>query len=96
MGQPRAWQLPYSEDLNIKVQEAMAKISQGEDIQGKMDTEAAEEGSTAEQLAQEVELGARENRAGGATSVGERIFQFDPAMLTFSEEAAPVTPTKPP
>jgi len=96
VGQPRAWQLPYSEDLNIKVQEAMAKISQGEDIQGKMDTEAAEEGSTAEQLAQEVELGARENRAGGATSVGERIFQFDPAMLTFSEEAAPVTPTKPP
>ena len=32
---------------------------------------------------------------GGQATVGERIFQFEPGMLTFSEEAAPVTPNKP-
>ena len=37
MGQPRAYQLPYSDDLKIKVNEAMGKIAQGEKVQGKID-----------------------------------------------------------
>lgn len=96
VGQPRAWQLPYSDDLQIKVQDAMAKISQGEQVQGTVNDQPAEEGATAEQLAQEIQMGARENRGAGSSSVGERITQFDPSMLTFTEEAAPVTPEKSP
>ncbi len=58
LGQPRAYQLPYSDDLKIKV-----------NANGKPG-------------------------AGGA-AVGERILQFEPGMLTFTEEAAPITPAKP-
>lgn len=96
MGQPRAYQLPYSEDLKIKVDEAMGKISQGQDIQGTVDAEKPLPEATAEALAQEVEMGRTDGRPGGSSGVGERIFQFEASMLTFSEEAAPVTPAKPP
>lgn len=94
-GQPRAFQLPYSDDLKIKVNDAMGKIAQGEQIQGKVDAESALPEGTAEALAQEIEMGMVEGRPGGAGSVGERIFQFEPGMLTFGTEAAPVTPEKP-
>ena len=35
LGQPRAWQLPFCDDLKIKVNAAMRKIGEGETIQGK-------------------------------------------------------------
>jgi len=95
VGQPRAFQLPYSEDLDIKISEAMGKISEGEQIQGKLDAEEALPEVTAEALAQEIEAGMIEGRPGGAGTVGERVFQFEPGMLTFGVEAAPVTPEKP-
>lgn len=96
VGQPRAWQLPYSDDLKIKVNEAMGKIAQGEQIQGKVDAKAALKGDTSEALAQEIKTGLQDGRSGGGEGVGERIFQFDPAMLSFTTEAAPITPGKPP
>lgn len=97
VGQPRAYQLPYSDDLKIKVSEAMSKIAQGEQIQGTIDTDKALPEATAEALAQEIEAAELNgNPAGsGSGTVGERIFQFEPGMLTFGVEAAPVTPEKP-
>lgn len=97
VGQPRAYQLPYSDDLKIKVSEAMGKIAQGEEIQGTIDAEKALPQETAEALAQELEAAeVNGNPAGsGSGAVGERIYQFEPGMLTFGVEAAPVTPEKP-
>jgi hypothetical protein len=97
VGQPRAYQLPYSDDLKIKVGEAMGKIAQGEQIQGTIDAKKALPEATAEDLAQEIETSkVNGNPAGsGSGTVGERIFQFEPGMLTFTAEAAPVTPEKP-
>lgn len=96
VGQPRAYQLPYSDDLKIKVGDAMDMIAQGEQVQGKIDAETAEGQQTAEALAQELENLEVTGRPGGASSaVGERILEFQPGMLTFGVEAAPVTPEKP-
>jgi hypothetical protein len=95
-GLPRAYQLPYSDDLKIKVNEAMGKIAQGDEIQGKVDAKKALPKTTSEALAQEIKTGINEAKPGGASTVGERIMTFAPAMLTFTHEAAPVTPGKPP
>ena len=95
LGQPRAYQLPYSDDLKIKVNEAMGKIAQGEEIQGKIDAKKALPEATAEELAQEIQTGKVNGNPGGSATVGERIFQFEAGMLTFTQEAAPVTPAKP-
>ena len=96
LGQPRAYQLPYSDDLKIKVNEAMGKIAQGETVQGTIDAKKALPEATAEDLAQEINAGKITGKPGGGQgTVGERIFQFEPGMLTFTEEAAPVTPEKP-
>lgn len=96
VGQPRAYQLPYSDDLKIKVGEAMGKITEGEDIQGKVDARKALPEDTSEALAEEIKTGLNEARPGGSSTVGERMTTFDPSMLTFAPEAAPVTPGKPP
>ena len=96
LGQPRAYQLAYSEDLKLKVNEAMGKIAQGDEIQGKIDVKKALPEDTAEALAQEIQTGVRDARPGGSSTVGERIMSFDVSMLTFAPEAAPVTPGKPP
>ena len=96
IGQPRAYQLPYSDDLNVKVSDAMAQISQGVDVQGTVETDAPAPDETAEELALDIELGASEMNPGGSSGVGERIFQFDPSMLTFGIGEAPVTPGKAP
>jgi hypothetical protein len=96
LGQPRAYQLPYSDDLKIKVNEAMGKIAQGETVQGKIDAHKALPEGTAEDLAQDVKGAKITGKPGGGQgAVGERIFQFEPGMLTFTEEAAPITPEKP-
>ncbi len=98
LGQPRAYQLPYSDDLKVKVGDAMAKIAQGQQVEGKIDSKKALPEATAEDLAQEIKAGKVNTNgkpgAGGA-AVGERILQFEPGMLTFTEEAAPITPAKP-
>lgn len=97
LGQPRAYQLPYSNDLQIKVKEAMGKIAQGQQIQGEIDSKKVLPKETAEQLAQEIQTNKinTNGKPGGSATVGDRIMQFEPGMLTFSEEAAPVTPAKP-
>ena len=95
VGQPRAYQLPYSDDLKIKVNEALGKIAQGEKIQGTVDAKKALPTNTSEDLAKQIQTGKLSGQPGGSGNVGERIFQFAPAMLTFAEEAAPVTPAKP-
>jgi hypothetical protein len=96
VGQPRAYQLPYSDDLKVKLAEAMGDIAQGEEVQGTVDVEEALPEETAEALAIEIEAGASDVRPDGSGGVGERIFQFEPSMLTFGAAEAPVTPGKPP
>jgi hypothetical protein len=95
VGPPRAYQLPYSEDLIVKVNEAMGRISEGEQIQGTVDAEEPLPEVTAEALAEEIDAELGETQPGGAASAGERISDFDPSMLTFDTEAAPITPEKP-
>ena len=96
LGQPRAYQLPYSDDLKIKVNEAMGKIAQGDTIQGKVDAKKALPQGTADALAKEIQAGVKNAQTGGGAAVGERVYQFEASMLTFAPEAAPVTPGKPP
>jgi hypothetical protein len=96
VGQPRAYQLPYSDDLKVKLAEAMGDIAQGEEVQGTVDVEEALPEETAEALAIEIEAGASDVRPDGSGGVGERVFQFEPSMLTFGAAEAPVTPGKPP
>ncbi|MDG1118001.1 MAG: hypothetical protein P8N72_12890 [Flavimaricola sp.] len=95
VGQPRAYRLPFSEDLRVKISEALGEIAQGEDIQGTVDAEEVLPEATAEALAQEIEAESVSAQPGGSASVGERVFQFEPSMLTFGSAEAPVTPSKP-
>ena len=97
LGQPRAYQLPYSDDLQIKVKDAMAKIAQGQQVQGEIDTKKVLPKETAEALAQEIQANKvnTNGKPGGSATVGDRILQFEPGMLTFTTEAAPITPSKP-
>jgi len=97
VGQPRAYQLPYSSDLQIKVKDAMAKIAQGQQVQGEIDSKKILPKQTDEALAQEIQASKvnTNGQPGGDATVGDRILEFEPGMLTFTEEAAPITPTKP-
>jgi hypothetical protein len=93
-GVPRAYGLAYDPELVKKVEVAMGKIKDGDEIAGSISDEPTQEMSdTAEALAEQVNEG---NRASGPNSgaVGERFFEFDPTMLTFGEAPAPVTPEK--
>lgn len=94
VGPPRAYQLPYSDDLLVKVEQALGWISEGEQIQGIIEAEQALPEATSEALAEEIEAEMSETRPGGAMTAGERISNFDPSMLTFDTEAAPITPAK--
>jgi hypothetical protein len=96
VGQPRAYQLPYSDDLKVKLAEALGSIAQGEEVQGTVDAEEPLPEDTSEALALEIEAGASDIRPDGSAAVGERVFQFEPSMLTFGTAEAPVTPGKPP
>ncbi len=95
VGPPRAYQLPYSDDLIQKVNDALGRISDGEEIQGTIvDAEEALPDATEEELAEEIQADIRETRPGGNSNAGQRISNFDPSMLRFDTEAAPITPTK--
>lgn len=96
VGPPRAYQLAYSEDLVQKVNEAMGRISEGEAIQGIVESEVALPEATSEALAEEIDAELGETRPGGSSGAGERITNFDPSMLSFDTEAAPITPAKSP
>ena len=96
VGLPRAYQLPYSEELQIKVSEATGMISDGEQIQGVIDAENPLPEATPEELAAEIEAEINETQLGGGQTVGERISNFDASMITFGTEAAPITPAKSP
>lgn len=95
VGLPRAYQLPYSEELHAKVNEVMVRITEGEQIQGHVDTEEALPEGTSEALAQEIDAEISAAPPNGGSGTGERISDFDPAMLTFGTAEAPITPTKP-
>jgi hypothetical protein len=93
-GIPRAYALAYDPELVKKVEVAMGKIQDGEEVSGTISEETTSvEGDTAENLAEKVKNG---TRAAGPNSgaVGERYFEFDPSMLTFGEAPAPITPDK--
>ena len=94
VGLPRAYQLPYSDELQIKVSEATGMISDGEQIQGVIDAENPLPEATPEELAAEIEAEMNETQLGGGQTVGERISNFDASMITFGTEAAPITPAK--
>jgi hypothetical protein len=96
VGAPRAYQLPYSDDLKLKLSEAMGDIAQGEEVQGSVDAEETLPEDTAEALALEIEAGASDIRPDGSAAVGERVFQFEASMLNFGTAQAPVTPEKAP
>jgi hypothetical protein len=96
VGVPRAYQLPYSDELQLKVSEAMGMISDGEQIQGMIDAENQLPEATPEELAAEIEAEMNETQPGGGQTVGERISDFEASMLTFGTEAVPITPSKPP
>lgn len=95
VGQPRAYQLPYSDDLRVKIRQAMGDIAAGEDIQGTVDAEETLPEATAEALAQEIEGEITDGQATGSAAVGQRFYLFDPSMLTFGTAQAPITPEKP-
>jgi len=91
-GVPRAYQVPYSQDLVEMVQAAMGEIQQGNDVAGAIaDGETVED--TAEQLAEEITK--RGGDRSGETAVGERVVVLDESLLSFSTKPAPVTPAKP-
>ena len=93
-GMPRAYALAYDPELVKKVEVAMGKIKVGETVAGTISDKPTEDKSdTAAVLAEKVKAGAKP--AGpNSGSVGERYFEFDPAMLTFGEAPAPITPDK--
>lgn len=93
-GLPRAYALAYDPELVKKVEIAMGKIQDGEEVAGSISDAAGEEGQeTAEALSEEVAEGMRaEGQSSGA--VGGRYFDFDPSMLSFEEVPAPITPEK--
>jgi len=92
-GLPRAYALAYDSELVKKVQVAMGKIQDGEEVSGTISDAAQEISETAEALAEKVKEGTRPTGPNSG-AVGERFFDFDPSMLTFGEAAAPITPTK--
>ena len=93
-GIPRAYGLAYDAELVKKVEVAMGKIKDGEEVAGTISEKPTEDmADTAEALAEKVKDGGRP--AGpNSGSVGERSFDFDAAMLTFGEAPAPITPDK--
>lgn len=93
-GLPRAYAVPYSDDLVRELDGALADIQQGEDVAGS--TEQAEEGSedTAERLAEEAEQGSAEV-GGDASVVGDKVLRMDFGGVEFVPLPAPVTPEKP-
>lgn len=93
-GTPRAYQMPYEEDLVRRVEAAMGQIAGGEEVAGSIDGEAEIEASTAEELAVEQKDAAEDNRPDSST-IGDRGYAFDPSRLTFGPAPAPVTPVKP-
>jgi len=94
IGLPRAYALAYNPDLVKKVQVAMGKIMDGEEVSGNISDDPVQEMTdTAEALAEKVKEGTRPAGPNSA-AVGERYFEFDPSMLTFGEAAAPITPSK--
>lgn len=93
-GLPRAYALAYDPELVKKVEVAMGKIKEGEEVAGTITEQPTEEmGDTAENLAEKVAEGARPSGP-SSSEVGDRYFEFDSSMLTFDEAPAPVTPDK--
>lgn len=93
-GRPRAYALPYDDDLVRKVEAALGMIQAGEGIAGAVEAEAAETGDLAEDLAAEVRARA-ETAAPSAARLGDRNYRFDPSQLSFGAAPAPMTPDKP-
>ncbi|MGZ9809330.1 hypothetical protein ACXN5S_02600 [Pseudoroseicyclus sp. H15] len=91
-GLPRAYQLPYEEDLVRKVEVALGRISDGEEVGGVIEDEAS--GETAEELAEEEAEEAADDGP-DSSMIGDRGFQLDPGDLVFGERPAPRTPEKP-
>ena len=93
-GLPRAYAMAYDPDLVKKVEVAMGKIQDGEEVAGTISDQPTEEmDETAEALAEQIKEGTRP--AGpNSGAVGERYFDFDASLLTFGEAPAPITPDK--
>jgi hypothetical protein len=94
MGMPRAYALAYDPEVVKKVEVAMGKIKDGEDVSGTItDVPTEPVDDTAEALAQKIKDGARPSGPNSG-AVGDRYFEFDASMLTFGEAPAPITPDK--
>lgn len=91
-GTPRAYVVPYSENLVQMVAAAMGEIQQGKEVAGSVSDEEAPE-DTAERLAEEITKQGGDRS--GAAAVGEKVVLFDESLLSFGTKPAPVTPEKP-
>lgn len=93
-GMPRAYMLPYDPDLVKKVQVALGKIKEGQDVEGKVETKTQADKDTADRLADQVSK-TTSQPSNDNSAVAERYLKFDLGNLSFGPLPAPITPDKP-
>lgn len=91
-GQPRAYLIPYSEELVTQVEVALNEIRGGAEVAGRTAEEQPAE-DTAERLSEAV-AERTSNRADPGV-VGEKVLTMDFGNLSFVPMPAPITPEKP-
>ena len=89
-GLPRAYRLPFSRDLADSIESALAAISDGEEVAGQIEEDAAEL-DTSERLALEI---SSEEEGNANSSMGERVIEVDFGDISFRALPAPETPEK--
>lgn len=89
IGLPRAYKLPYSLDLAVKVAEAQRQISLGEQIAGSFEDGAEEPSPFDGSL-----LPPEQEQTGTGSVLGDRQTFVDIGSLTLGIAPAPVTPQK--
>jgi hypothetical protein len=83
-GMPRACALPWDTGQLQKVETAVGKIQGVKEMSGRINEVPTEAVDPAEDLAREAKPGVHPGGV-GRCMVGERCFEFDPAMLNFGE-----------
>lgn len=89
-GLPRAYRLPFTQELAEAVQAALAAIADGQEVAGEIEEDVAEL-DTSERLA--LEISSDEN-LNSSSSLGERVVEIDFGDISFGALPAPETPEK--
>ncbi len=96
IGVPRAYELPYDEDLVAKVEAALGRIKAGDNIAGEVsDEETSDDLSNVEEVGEDAAAELAEVSPQNENS-GQRVFDFDASNISFGESRAPQTPSKSP